>query len=97
MVDIAFGALIRFAPSSSIRLRISKHEVTKLTYALCKGDGCGKFTCTKCKMLVGDTESHVCEENGDYKQFRGLVRKSYRECPECRSAVELRDACNHIT
>ncbi|OSS50202.1 hypothetical protein B5807_04975 [Epicoccum nigrum] len=48
-------------------------------------------------MLVEDTESHVCEENGDYKQFRGLVRKSYRECPECRSAVELRDACNHIT
>ena len=68
-------------------------------YGVCKGDGFGKRTCTRCKALVEwDATYHVCKENEDCETFRDLARReTYQECPACCSVVELAEACNHIT
>ena len=75
-----------------------RHWFGGVEYGVCKGERCGKRTCTRCKALVeGDATDHVCKENEDCGTLRDLAkRKSYQECPACWSVVELMEACNHI-
>ncbi|CAN9397112.1 unnamed protein product [Alternaria alternata] len=74
-------------------------QETKITYAICDSEECGKLTCAKCKaLLVDGTQNHECKQTEDEKKFRQTANeKGYQECFVCGATVELAEACNHIT
>lgn len=71
---------------------------SKITYAICESDDCGKTTCVKCRTQIDqDTQNHVCEQNeNDVKFKQTAAEKGYQECSNCGATVELAEACNHI-
>ncbi|KAG9185256.1 hypothetical protein G6011_07800 [Alternaria panax] len=72
---------------------------TKITYAICETEECGKLTCVKCKALLEEgTQNHQCKQTEDEKKFKQTAKeKGYQECFVCGATVELAEACNHIT
>ncbi|KAH7361234.1 hypothetical protein BKA66DRAFT_444801 [Pyrenochaeta sp. MPI-SDFR-AT-0127] len=72
---------------------------TKITYAICESDDCGKVTCVKCKTLLDHgTKNHTCQQTEDDAKFKlTATKKGYQECFVCGATVELAEACNHIT
>ncbi|CAO2651208.1 Nn.00g095050.m01.CDS01 [Neocucurbitaria sp. VM-36] len=72
---------------------------TKITYAICESEDCGKLTCCACKTLLDHgTQNHTCQQNEDEKKFKQTAtEKGYKECFICGAIVELAEACNHIT
>ncbi|KAI4645117.1 hypothetical protein J4E93_005917 [Alternaria ventricosa] len=72
---------------------------TKITYAICEAEECGKLTCVKCRSLLDEgTQNHKCDQNEDDKKFKQTANeKGYQECFVCGATVELAEACNHIT
>jgi len=59
---------------------------------------CSTKTCTKCKDLFPDDSEHECQ---DYQlEPAGLAYSLHNRakyCPSCTTAVQLVDACNHVT
>ncbi|KAJ8114367.1 hypothetical protein OPT61_g3742 [Boeremia exigua] len=88
-------------PTCSMFLSPALHDTdrsSKITYAVCQDEACGKLTCTTCKTLIDAVESHTCDADDDYKKFKQTAtEKGFQECPNCASTVELAEACNHIT
>jgi hypothetical protein len=72
---------------------------TKVTYAICEDEACGKWTCASCKVLLDQgTQNHTCTQNEEEEKFKETVIKNgYQECSVCGATVELAEACNHIT
>ncbi|CAA9960022.1 RING finger domain containing protein [Pyrenophora teres f. maculata] len=72
---------------------------TRTAYAICEAEGCGKFTCTKCRALIQDgIENHECKKDEEQENFKqAAAEKGYQECTGCGAIVELIEACNHIT
>ncbi|KAI4657741.1 uncharacterized protein J4E78_006129 [Alternaria triticimaculans] len=72
---------------------------SKITYAICEAEECGKLTCVKCRTLLDEgTQNHKCDQNEDDKKFKQTANeKGYQECFVCGATVELAEACNHIT
>lgn len=62
---------------------------------------CGTQTCVGCKASWDD-ENHRCDELGSASgRPHGLPEFTpdcrIKQCPECRFAIELKEACNHMT
>jgi hypothetical protein len=89
-------------PPCAVFLHPSSHVTdgeTKITYAICEGEDCGKLTCVGCKTLLEHgTQNHVCAKSEDEEKFKQTVNeKGYMVCNVCGATVELAEACNHIT
>ncbi|KAF1851888.1 uncharacterized protein K460DRAFT_270383 [Cucurbitaria berberidis CBS 394.84] len=76
-----------------------KHPDTRVTYAICESEDCGKLTCCSCKTLLDQsTQNHTCQQDEDEKKFKEIAaEKGYQECFVCGATVELAEACNHIS
>jgi hypothetical protein len=72
---------------------------TKVTYAICEDDACGKLTCAGCKVQLDQgTQNHTCKRNDEEEKFKETaIKNGYQECSVCGATVELAEACNHIT
>ncbi|KAH6870304.1 hypothetical protein BKA58DRAFT_457741 [Alternaria rosae] len=72
---------------------------SKIIYAICEAEECGKLTCVKCQTALDQgARNHKCEQSEDDKKFKQTANeKGYQECFVCGATVELAEACNHIT
>jgi hypothetical protein len=74
-------------------------EATKIMYAICEAEACGKLTCVGCKNPLNEgTQIHVCKKDENEVKFQKLATENgYQKCSQCSAVVELAEACNHIT
>ncbi|EMD69276.1 hypothetical protein COCSADRAFT_56374, partial [Bipolaris sorokiniana ND90Pr] len=80
-------------PSSNV-----KDALSSTTYAICKAEECGGWTCVHCKTLLDkNSPAHTCGSNDVDENFKQIVlKKGYQRCFACGATVELAEACNHI-